>query len=53
MTVLEVFCHSITRRIEIMTVRKGESGEWKWSSVDAALEVTGNNCGVFSRYTNI
>ena len=41
MKVLKGFHHSIKRWIARVTARKGNRGEWEWSSVDAALEVTG------------
>ena len=41
MKVLEGFCHSIARRIEGMTVRRGYGGELKWASVEEVLEAVG------------
>ena len=41
MTVLYGFHHKVARRIMGMTARRGNSMEWEWASVDAALEVTG------------
>ena len=42
MVVIEVFHHRNTRRIEIMTERKGNGGEWEWDLVDVLFEVTGS-----------
>ena len=42
MVVIEVFHHRTTRRIEGMTARKGNGGEWEWDLVDVLFEVTGN-----------
>ena len=41
MAVLEGFHHRISIRIEGMMARRGNGGEWGWSSVDAETEVTG------------
>ena len=40
--VIEVFHHRTTRRIEGMTERKGNGGEWEWDLVDVLFEVTGS-----------
>ena len=42
MVVIDVFHHRTTRRIEIMTERKGNGGEWEWDLVDVLFEVTGS-----------
>ena len=41
MMVQEGFHHRISGRIAGMTAKRSNGGEWKWSSVETALEVTG------------
>ena len=40
MTIQEGFHHSISGRIVVITLRKGDNKEWDWASVEAALKAS-------------